>query len=76
MTLLSGESITVTTEYEANSLNQYTNMHTDSDPPVGLFPTYDEDGNMTVVNVSGDMNCDGQTNSYDIDLFVALIGGG
>ncbi|MFH1748138.1 MAG: hypothetical protein ABIG44_13965 [Planctomycetota bacterium] len=51
-----GVQSTTTTDYEANSLNQYTDVHTGSSPPVGRFPTYDEDGNMTIVSIAGDMN--------------------
>ena len=42
-------------------------------PPGGLFPTYDEDGNLIRIDVAGDMNCDGRVNGLDIDPFVLAL---
>jgi RHS repeat-associated protein len=61
----------VQTTYTSNELNQYTYaLGSDS---AALFPMYDADGNMTLLDVAGDLNCDGVVNGSDISPFTLAL---
>jgi RHS repeat-associated protein len=61
----------VQTAYTSNDLNQYSYaLRSDGG---ALFPMYDADGNMTLLDVAGDMDCDGVVNPYDIDPFTLAV---
>jgi RHS repeat-associated protein len=61
----------VQTTYTSNDLNQYSYaLRSDGG---ALFPMYDADGNMTLLDVAGDMNCDGVVNGNDIAPFSLAV---
>ena len=63
----------MTTDYLANGLNQYDQANTSSATPVRQQYEYDADGNLTTAYVVGDMNCNGQLNTFDIDAFTLAL---
>ncbi|MCG3126415.1 MAG: hypothetical protein CHACPFDD_01250 [Phycisphaerae bacterium] len=44
-----------------------------SNPAYGLFFEYDADGNMSTSALAGDLNCDGNVDSFDIDPFTLAL---
>jgi RHS repeat-associated protein len=66
------EGSTVSSDYTANELNQYTTIRTDTTggQPAVQRPSYDADGNLVEVYVVGDMNGDGLCNNFDITPFM------
>ncbi|TWT45059.1 hypothetical protein RAS1_14800 [Phycisphaerae bacterium RAS1] len=75
-----GEDPIIATDYGspsgvANSLNQYdrvSSIGVDA-PSVSNWIEHDEDGNLSLTHVGGDMNCDGQLNILDINIFTLAI---
>jgi len=59
--------------YTRNDLNQYTHVYRYGDPQAALFPDYDEDGNLSALEVAGDMNCNGVVNTLDITPFTLAL---
>jgi len=63
----------VTSTYVRNALNQYERVYSAGDAVGALFPAYDADGNLTALEVAGDLNCDGVVNTFDIDPFMLAL---
>ena len=66
---------TMSRSYGANALNQYKLVNvTAGGNPAKHRMTHDADGNLLTEFVSGDANCDGDVDFFDIDAFVARLG--